>query len=349
MSTNPLEQIDYKPKGPARYKPRIGLIGCGGITEWHLRACQFYGLEVVALADVNRAQAEKRRAAFYPNAAVYTDPNALLARDDVEVVDVATHVDVRPKLVRAALQARKHVLSQKPFVLDLDEGRALADLADKQGVRLAVNQNGRWAPYFALLLGAVRAGLIGRVNSLDLCMHWDHSDFKGTAFEKIHHLVLYDFAIHYFDIVANVFAGRQAQRVFANAVHVPQQTMAPPMAANAALRFDGGVATLSFSAHAPFGQREFLTAVGDAGTLRGEGDLCDIRTLSLLNAAGEHSITLEGDWFPDGFRGTLGELLRAIEEDREPSNSARNNLRSLELCFGAMRSADTGEATHLAA
>jgi predicted dehydrogenase len=347
MSANPLEQIEYKPLGPKKYRPRVGLIGCGGITQWHLRACQFHGLDVVALADVNIAQAEKRRDEFFPKAAVYTDPHELLARADIEVVDVATHVDVRPKLVRAALEARKHVLSQKPFVLDLDEGRALADLADKQGVRLAVNQNGRWAPYFALLLGAVRAGLIGRVNSLDLVMNWDHSGFAGTPFEKIHHLVLYDFAIHYFDIVANVFDGRQAQSVFANAVHVPQQTMAPPMAANAALRFDSGVATLSFSAHAPFGQREIFTAVGDTGTLRGVGNLCDIRDVSLHNADGEHTLALEGKWFPDGFRGTLGELLRAIEEDREPGTSARNNLRSLELCFGAMRSADSGNSVRL--
>lgn len=36
--------------------------------------------------------------------------------------------------------------------------------------------------------------------------------------------------------------------------------------------------------------------------------------------------------------------LLALEEDREPSNSARNNLQSLELCFAAIQSADTGVA-----
>lgn len=45
---------------------------------------------------------------------------------------------------------------------------------------------------------------------------------------------------------------------------------------------------------------------------------------------------------PDGFRGTMGELLCAIEEGREPANSAANNLRTLELCFAALKSADTG-------
>ena len=40
---------------------------------------------------------------------------------------------------------------------------------------------------------------------------------------------------------------------------------------------------------------------------------------------------------------TMGELLCAIEEDREPENSARENLRSLELCFAALASADSGQ------
>ncbi len=48
-------------------------------------------------------------------------------------------------------------------------------------------------------------------------------------------------------------------------------------------------------------------------------------------------------WFPGGFAGTMLELLAAIEADREPSNSARDNLTSLALSFAACRSADTGE------
>ena len=38
----------------------------------------------------------------------------------------------------------------------------------------------------------------------------------------------------------------------------------------------------------------------------------------------------------------MGELLCAIEENREPDNSAANNLRSLEVCMAALRSADEG-------
>ena len=59
--------------------------------------------------------------------------------------------------------------------------------------------------------------------------------------------------------------------------------------------------------------------------------------------AGVSKPKIKGAWFPDGFHGTMGELLCAIEENREPTNSARNNLASLALCFAAVASAECGQ------
>jgi hypothetical protein len=51
---------------------------------------------------------------------------------------------------------------------------------------------------------------------------------------------------------------------------------------------------------------------------------------------------LEGAWYPDGFAGTLGELVTAVAEDREPFNSARHNLLSLQMTLAACLSAGEG-------
>src|SRR5690606_31776923 len=136
-----------KPRRPQRYRPRIGMIGCGGITEQHLVAYARDDYEIVAFCDVHKDAATRRRDAFAPSASVYTDYRDLLARDDIDVIDAATHPEARFAIIEDALNAGKHVLSQKPFVLDLDLGRQLVDLADSKDLRLAVNQNGRWAPY----------------------------------------------------------------------------------------------------------------------------------------------------------------------------------------------------------
>jgi predicted dehydrogenase len=71
--------------------------------------------------------------------------------------------------------------------------------------------------------------------------------------------------------------------------------------------------------------------------------------VTLTTAEGVARPRLEGTWFNDGFRGTMGELLCAIEDGREPSNGARENLYSLGLAFAAVRSRITGREVEVGA
>ena len=193
-------KLQYEPLQTRRYNPPIGLIGCGGITETHLRAYRKAGFNVVVLCDRTFSKAEARRIEFFPRGRVNRLPPTP-PRGDIEVVDIATHPDERVEIVTAALRARKHMLSQKPFVTDLLVGQRLVELADRQKVRLAVNQNGRWAPHFNYIRAAIENGLIGQVFAAHLSVHWNHDWTAGTAFDRIPNLVLFDFAIHWFDIV----------------------------------------------------------------------------------------------------------------------------------------------------
>ena len=84
-------ELPYQPVEPRSYRPKIGLIGCGWVTEYHLKAYTHAGYNVAAMCDCNEAKAIERQKQFYPGATVYTDANQLLAREDIEVVDIATH------------------------------------------------------------------------------------------------------------------------------------------------------------------------------------------------------------------------------------------------------------------
>jgi predicted dehydrogenase len=110
------------------------------------------------------------------------------------------------------------------------------------------------------------------------------------------------------------------------------------------VQFENGTATMNFNAHSRFGPQEALCITGSAGTIRARGPICAAHDLTLHTRRGCAKPKLEGKWFNDGFRGAMGELLCAIEENREPLNSARENLRGLALCFAAVKSADTGKA-----
>jgi predicted dehydrogenase len=334
--------LPYKPRDPEKYRPAIGLIGCGGISKEHLTAYRAAGYHVAGLCDLILSRAAGRQAEFYPDAEVYGDYRDMLRRCDIDVVDIATHPPQRAAIIEDALTAGKHVLSQKPFVLDLDVGQRLADLADRRNLRLAVNQNGRWAPHFSYIGHAIQAGLLGQVAAAHLSVHWDHGWVKGTPFDNVKHLILYDYAIHWFDIVTSFMGRRRAKEVYATVARSPAQEARPPLLAQVTIEYDGGQASLVFDGDTRFGKEDRTFVAGPAGTILSVGPDARHQKITLHTAAGQTEPSLEGCWFPDGFHGTMGELLRAIEENRAPTNSARDNLRSLELCFAAVASAETG-------
>lgn len=335
--------LPYRPRDPKRYRPGIALIGCGGITSWHLRAYRDAKYNVVALCDINLANAEARRDEYYPAADVTDSVEKVLARDDVEVVDIATHTEVRPPLVEAALLAGKHVLSQKPFVVDLDEGERLADLAEKMNVRLAVNQNGRWAPHFSYVREAVQRGLLGTIDGVHCGVHWDHTWVKGSVFESIHHLILFDYAIHWFDFLTTVLRDEKPEIVYASLKRSAAQLVSPPLLAQALIEFPNTQSSLVFDACTKYGKLDGTVVTGSQGTIVCIGPSDKDQRVTLTTAEGSYAPRLVGAWFPDGFHGTMGELLCAIEDNREPTHSARNNLTSLALCFAAVASAERGE------
>ncbi len=337
-----LATIPYRPSSPKEYSPEIALIGCGGISSHHLNAYRAAGFRVTALCDLNVNAAEQRRMEYFPQAAVYRDYHDMLRDDSIEVVDITTHPPIRPQIVRDVLTAGKHVLSQKPFVLDLDEGESLVELANKQNRYLAVNQNGRWAPHFSYARQVANSGIIGDVFSAHLACHWDHTWVAGTEFEKVKHLILYDYAIHWFDIVRCFLKDQQVRRVFASTARVPGQTLMPSLLAQTLIEFDNAQSTLSFDASVPFGSLEETYIAGTRGSLLSTGAGNQQQVLTVTIEQGRWTPDLKGKWFPDGFHGTMGELLCAIEEKRPCSISGEDNLKSLALCFAALASADSG-------
>src|SRR5947207_15091857 len=78
--------LPYRPRDPKRYRPGIGLIGCGGISKWHLTAYRAAGYRVLALCDIAIERARERRDEFYPEAAATDNVEDLLARDRKSVV-----------------------------------------------------------------------------------------------------------------------------------------------------------------------------------------------------------------------------------------------------------------------
>ena len=81
---------------------------------------------------------------------------------------------------------------------------------------------------------------------------------------------------------------------------------------------------------------------GTEGSLECTGPEYQPQSMTITTREGGFHPKLEGRWFPDAFRGTMGELLCSIEENRPCKLDARDNLISLCMCFAAVASSNDG-------
>ncbi len=112
----------------------IGIIGCGVISEIYLKnAALFPQIEIRAVADLRAEAAEARARDFDVEA---TTPEALIARDDIDIVLNLTIPAAHAEVGLAAIAAGKHVFSEKPLAGTLAEAHDLARAAEEAGLRL---------------------------------------------------------------------------------------------------------------------------------------------------------------------------------------------------------------------
>lgn len=158
---------------PARETIGIGMVGHAFMGAVHSHAWRsvhrFFDpplvprLAVLAGRDEARAKAAADRFGWE---AVETDWRKLIARDDVDLVDICTPGDSHAEIAIAALDAGKHVLCEKPLANSVAEAEAMAEAARRareRGVRAMVAFNYRRVPALAHARKLVESGALGEI------------------------------------------------------------------------------------------------------------------------------------------------------------------------------------------
>ena len=147
---------------PAGAKVRIGVLGAGAWAEFaHLPGyTRDPRCELVAIADPigERAQALAAKFGIPP---VCSSHDELIARTDVDVVDVCTPSATHFELSWAALSAGKHVLCEKPVAYDFTETRRAAALAREMGVKTKLGFTFRYSPAMQYMKELIADGYVG--------------------------------------------------------------------------------------------------------------------------------------------------------------------------------------------
>lgn len=140
---------------------RVGLIGYGfvGKTFHAPMIAATSGMTLVAVASSRPHEVR----ADYPHVDVVPTPESLIARDDLDLVVIASPNDTHRPLAEAALRSGKNVLVEKPFMLSLSDARSVVETARLSGKIVSVFQNRRWDSDFLGVKSVLDSGRLGQI------------------------------------------------------------------------------------------------------------------------------------------------------------------------------------------
>ncbi|MGX7953607.1 Gfo/Idh/MocA family protein [Tsuneonella sp. HG249] len=158
----------------ARRQLRAAVIGCGAIAYEHLPFVARSGAaHPVALCDRSRAMASAAAGMFELDVGIYTDAEAMLESERLDIVHVLTPPETHDRLVRRALEAGAHVVCEKPMTGTAKETAALLDAARAAGRLLFESRNLLFNDVVVELLKMARGGLLGEIRECDILLSLD--------------------------------------------------------------------------------------------------------------------------------------------------------------------------------
>ena len=335
---------------------RFGLVGCGGISTQHIEAMRAIdGAELVAVTSTS---VERARAAGERWGVPWTtDQEALLGRDDIDVVAVTTPSGFHAEVTLAALRHGKHVIVEKPIALSVADADRVIEEGHRQGRWIAAISQRRFEPAIQALKQAVDAGAFGRialvvVESVNYRpqSYYDSPAWRGTI--ALDGGVLMTQAIHEIDLAC--WLGGPVQSVAAHVATLGHEMEAPDTA-TVSLRFASGtLAEVVATTCALPGFDQEVRIYGDAGHVRIVGERptewavpgFPEPTEEMLDPGISPDELAEPTWGTDSIGHTrqYRDLVAAIREGRPPAITAEDGRRAIQVVTAAHESDRTGRA-----
>ncbi|WP_069999790.1 Gfo/Idh/MocA family protein [Cellulosilyticum sp. I15G10I2] len=343
--------IDYRidPELPKRMDFRIGVIGAGAIVRnCHLRAYADVGFNSYAITSLSLEESNAVAKEYnIPN--VYSSWQELIDDKNVEILDIAIPPDKQLEVVRYAVTKPyiKGILCQKPLAMNIEEAKEIVKLCKEAGIKIGVNSNMRYDQSIRALKAVLDKGYLGKpvLATIDMraIPHWQ------TFLERYDRIEILNMGIHHVDTFRYLFG--DPEKITAVTRHDPRTKF----------NHIDGISQYTFQ----YSDEVMATSLDDVWAWQGEGVEKDIyikwrvegldgmaqgyigwcydeRTPSKMEFTCKQFpnqwIRPEWDtvWFPDAFRGTMAQLLRAVETNTEPEIGGEDNLHTMaaiDACY----------------
>lgn len=145
-------------------KTKLGIIGAGGMLQYHAAGFRQAGAELIAVADVAPGAAD-RAAKEWGIAEAYTSVEEMLEKSDVDAISVIVPNKFHAPLAIQCMNAGKHVFCEKPPALSAAELEEMIKVSEATGKRLMFNFNNRARPESREMMKLLKAGELGEINS----------------------------------------------------------------------------------------------------------------------------------------------------------------------------------------
>lgn len=140
---------------------RFALAGFGAWGKLHAQSIAMNPeARLVAIAAPSEASRDEARK-LYPDAAIFSDAQEMLARVDFDILDIVTPSHTHRELAVAAAERGKHLLLEKPMAITLDDCKAIVAAAQKHSVHLAVGHELRLSSQWGEIKKIIERGTIG--------------------------------------------------------------------------------------------------------------------------------------------------------------------------------------------
>ena len=151
----------------------VAIIGTKFMGKAHsnawLNAPRFFDMDIKPVLKVACAQNEAELKEFADRwgwEEIETDWRKVIARDDIDIVDISVPTYLHHEIAIAAAKAGKHIFCEKPFSLNLEEAQEMLDAAEEAGIVHYINHNYRRCPAVRLAKRLIDDGVVGRI------FHW---------------------------------------------------------------------------------------------------------------------------------------------------------------------------------
>lgn len=336
---------------PPHPMTRVALIGCGTIAVQYARSFRDYSeIELVGVTDLNAGAAA--HLASEHDARHYGDLDELLADDSVDIAVNLTPNDAHEPITRAALQAGKHVYSEKPLALSVAGAESLLELARARGCRLACSPFTYLGEAQQTAWRAIAQGELGRVRLVFADVNHGRIESWHPAPLPFYEVgVLFDVGIYPLTLLTAIFGpicrvSAQSHTLLAERRTAAGETftLTKPEALFALLEHeDGPLVRLTANYYAHRSRQTGVEFHGDAGRLHlGDWQMpdCELAQASYDEAYRPLPLLCPSAGMRWG-RG-VRELAQAIHEDRPHRASAEQAIHLIEVLAALESSAENG-------